>query len=297
MGDLGADGRIRRRVRTPGVAGESSGFDRPATFSCHFLGVAEFGPVDLRVETRKSGKTAASQRGPRRARAIARSSTPRCGASATSRGSSTTRRSLPMCRIPMFFRSSTSCCPTTRRPCSPSGTTSRRSRSNSRPSGRRTVRCPAEWREWLRFAPTATFDDPWADAARSVILVDLPSWPAAHRPHAWKQPPFIAPTLDLHVGLHRADCGQGLAAVRGHRAAFHGRPVRLDVTRVVARRRAARIGRRAMSVPPYAAVMHCIGGGQHLGPYGDGGTSESTGPRRLAWLPRLAAGHGNVIEP
>src|SRR3546814_12286099 len=50
---------------------------------------------------------------------------------------------------------------------------------------------PARWREWLRFLPTSTFDDPWLDAARSVILVDLPSWPSAHRHHAWQQPPFI----------------------------------------------------------------------------------------------------------
>ena len=55
----------------------------------------------------------------------------------------------------------------------------------------------------MRFRPTATFDDPWIDACRSVILVDLPSWPAGHRPHAWQEPPFIAPTLDLNVAFHR----------------------------------------------------------------------------------------------
>lgn len=62
---------------------------------------------------------------------------------------------------------------------------------------------PARWAEWLRFAPTATFADPWVDAARSVVLVDLPSWPAGHRPHAWRQEPFTAPTLDLNVAFHR----------------------------------------------------------------------------------------------
>lgn len=62
---------------------------------------------------------------------------------------------------------------------------------------------PALWREWLRFLPTAAFEDPWVDACRSVILVDLPSWPAAHRPHAWNEPAFIAPTLDLSVAFHR----------------------------------------------------------------------------------------------
>ncbi len=67
---------------------------------------------------------------------------------------------------------------------------------------------PARWQEWLRFTPTATFDDPWVDAARCVILVDLPSWPSAHRPHAWKQPPFMAPTLDLNVAFHRPTSGR-----------------------------------------------------------------------------------------
>jgi acyl-CoA thioesterase-2 len=66
---------------------------------------------------------------------------------------------------------------------------------------------PARWQEWLRFIPTATFEDPWVDAARSVILVDLPSWPSAHRPHAWTQPPFTAPTLDLNVAFHRPTTG------------------------------------------------------------------------------------------
>jgi len=67
---------------------------------------------------------------------------------------------------------------------------------------------PAVFREWLRFTPTETWDDPWLDAARSVVLVDLPSWPAAHRPHAWTQPAFTAPTLDLNVAFHRHAGGE-----------------------------------------------------------------------------------------
>jgi acyl-CoA thioesterase-2 len=62
---------------------------------------------------------------------------------------------------------------------------------------------PAVWQDWMRFLPTATFEDPWADAARLVILVDLPSWPSASRRHAWRQPSFIAPTLDLNVAFHQ----------------------------------------------------------------------------------------------
>jgi acyl-CoA thioesterase-2 len=61
---------------------------------------------------------------------------------------------------------------------------------------------PPVWQEWTRFQPRATFTDPWVDAARTVILVDVQSWPAASRPHAWTQPAFYAPSLDLYVAFH-----------------------------------------------------------------------------------------------
>jgi acyl-CoA thioesterase-2 len=61
----------------------------------------------------------------------------------------------------------------------------------------------AVWQQWLRFIPTPAFDDPWIDAARTVILVDLPSWPSAIRRHAWTEPPFVAPSLDLNVAFHQ----------------------------------------------------------------------------------------------
>src|SRR5262249_23640841 len=35
---------------------------RPAAVSCHYLGVARFGPIALRVETRRGGRTATSLR-------------------------------------------------------------------------------------------------------------------------------------------------------------------------------------------------------------------------------------------
>src|SRR5690606_11741930 len=63
---------------------------------------------------------------------------------------------------------------------------------------------PARWRQWLRFEvwdAGAAAVDPWLAAARLVLLADLPSWPSGHRPHAWKQPAVIAPTLDLQVSF------------------------------------------------------------------------------------------------
>lgn len=191
-------------LRAVGAATEQP---RPATFSCHYLGVARFGPVDLQVETRRSGRTAASHRVE-----VTQEGRPILDATVWSVGDveglehdETTAPDvpgpddLPYLREllpddaegpPFPFWNNLDAKPVDFEVDWP-------------PDGPR----PARWREWLRFTPTATFEDPWVDAARSVILVDLPSWPSAHRPHAWRQPPFIAPTLDLNVAFHRPTAG------------------------------------------------------------------------------------------
>jgi acyl-CoA thioesterase-2 len=61
---------------------------------------------------------------------------------------------------------------------------------------------PPVWRQWCRFTPVPTFDDPWVDACRALVLVDVQSWPAASKPHAWAGGGFIAPSLDLYVAFH-----------------------------------------------------------------------------------------------
>jgi acyl-CoA thioesterase-2 len=59
-------------------------------------------------------------------------------------------------------------------------------------------------RQWLRFVPTARFDDPWADACRLLVPIDTYGWPAAHRAHAYKDPlPAIAVTVDLSARFHQ----------------------------------------------------------------------------------------------
>lgn len=61
------------------------------------------------------------------------------------------------------------------------------------------------FREWVRFLPRATFDDPWLDAARALILVDTYGWIAACQPHP--DAGFRAPNLDLTVWFHEPDPG------------------------------------------------------------------------------------------
>jgi acyl-CoA thioesterase-2 len=44
------------------AAGDVSPFDRPASFSCHYLGVASFDAIDIAVTTLREARTAASHR-------------------------------------------------------------------------------------------------------------------------------------------------------------------------------------------------------------------------------------------
>jgi acyl-CoA thioesterase len=57
-------------------------------------------------------------------------------------------------------------------------------------------------RQWLRFVPKATFDDPFIDAGRLLVLLDTYTWPAANAAHG--PSPFIAPNVDLTAHFHRA---------------------------------------------------------------------------------------------
>ena len=62
---------------------------------------------------------------------------------------------------------------------------------------------PPVAREWYRLTPRATFDDPFVDAARSLLLIDSLQWPAAARHHAHRRLGYVAPTIDLSVNFHR----------------------------------------------------------------------------------------------
>lgn len=189
------------------AAGASAVHARPVTFSCHYLSVARFEPVDIVVETRKSGRAAASQRvevtqGDRR---ILDATVWSVG---ETEGLEHDETEPPPVPGPDDLPSIVDLLPDDAQPPFPFWENFDAKPIDFEvdwpPEGPR----PARWQEWLRFRPTAAWDDVWVDAARSVILVDLPSWPSAHRPHAWTQPPFTAPTLDLNVAFHRSTTGE-----------------------------------------------------------------------------------------
>ena len=185
------------------AAGAASELPRPVAFSCHYLGVARFEPVDIRVETRKQGRTVGSQRVE-----MTQEGRPILDAmvwsAADVEGLEHDETSAPDIPGPDSLPSIAELLPDDAEPPFPFWRNFDAKPIHFEVDWPPPAPRPARWQEWLRFTPTATFDDPWTDAARSVILVDLPSWPSAHRPHAWRQPPFIAPTLDLNVAFHRA---------------------------------------------------------------------------------------------
>lgn len=61
---------------------------------------------------------------------------------------------------------------------------------------------PAVWSGWERFLSTGRWDDPWIDACRSLVLIDVQSWPSASRQHVHVDHGFYAPSLDLYVAFH-----------------------------------------------------------------------------------------------
>jgi acyl-CoA thioesterase II len=184
------------------AAGETSPHPLPAALSCHYLGVARFEPIDIAVETRRSGRAATSLRVE-----VSQDARPILDAMVWSvnegEGLEHDETVAPDVPGPEILPSIDQLLPEDARPPYPFWDNLEGKpiafEAAWPPEGPR----PASWQQWLRFVPTPTFSDPWVDACRMVILVDLPSWPSAHRPHAWRQPPFTAPSLDLNVTFHQ----------------------------------------------------------------------------------------------
>jgi acyl-CoA thioesterase-2 len=189
------------------AAGASTEGLRPAAFSCHYYRAAAFGTIDLQVTTRKRGRTATAQRVE-----VTQDDRPILDSMVWSvgevEGLEHDETIMPDVALPDDLPDIRDLVPDDAAPPFPFW-----ENLDARPLHFELEWPPdgpraASWQEWLRFTPIATWEDVWIDATRSVILVDLPSWPSAYRPHAYKQPPFIAPTLDLNVAFHRSASGE-----------------------------------------------------------------------------------------
>ncbi len=184
------------------AAGAASPFARPVSFFCHYLSVARFDRVDLDVTVLRSGRTALSQRV-----RVTQEGKPVLEATvwsaADNEGLEHDETDAPGVDGPEAFAPVEELAPD--RP------SVYRFWDNveMRPVQFATTWPPPgpmapAWQAWCRFRPRSVFDDdPWVDACRSVILVDVQSWPAVSRRHAWTEPHgFVAPSLDLYVAFH-----------------------------------------------------------------------------------------------
>jgi acyl-CoA thioesterase-2 len=186
--------------------GAESPTTRPASFFCQYLGVAAFDDVDVQVTTLKAGRTVAFHRA-----TITQGGRPMLEATVCSVGTSANGPHVlthvdgtpPDVPEPESLLTVAELVPDGDGPPFPFWLNFDQRPIDLAAAWPPDGPLPPEWRGWHRFVPASEFDDPWVDACRAVVLVDVQSWPAAHRPHAYKQLPVYAPSLDLYVAFHQ----------------------------------------------------------------------------------------------
>ncbi|HVM08853.1 MAG TPA: thioesterase family protein [Acidimicrobiales bacterium] len=185
------------------AAGAESRFDRPASFFCQYLGVAKFDDVEVEVTPLRVAKTALAQR-----IAVLQGDRRILEATVWSVGdveglshdvTSASRPDVPRYDELQNIEDLLTDEERQQGPPFPFW-----NNLDARPIGwsrEPRARVDPTWREWLRFTPTPTFADPWVDACRALIVIDVQSWPSASSAHEWGHG-FIAPSLDLYVAFH-----------------------------------------------------------------------------------------------
>lgn len=184
------------------AAGAATGLPRPATIACHYLEVGQFDEVTLRVDLLRSTKrTAAAHvqmlQGERR---LADATV--WAVSDDLQGYEWDDTAAPSVPKPEEITA-----PEARGGQSPY--------SFARNFEQRRVQTLAveDWetfpggehlaQAWMKFVPNATFDDPWIDACRSLILLDTWAWAAAASGvGAAERGRYFAPNLDVTARFH-----------------------------------------------------------------------------------------------
>jgi len=185
------------------AAGEHSRFARPASYSCSYLGVASFGPIDIEVTTMRSAKRAEAIRV-----SLVQNAVPFLDAVVWAidddlEGLEHDMIPMPEVPGPEGLKAWYEETPQDRNPY-------RTFWSNI--EERMIEQWFGEWRDhpigpperegWYRFRTGPTFEDPYLDAARSVLIVDTMGWPAAMSAYP-DRTPYVAPTIELSVRFHR----------------------------------------------------------------------------------------------
>lgn len=198
------------------AAGAASPFARPASFYCQYLSVAAFEPVELVVTPRRAGRTVLAQRVE-----MSQHGRPVLDAMVWSVGEvfglEHTDGSPPEVPDPDDIEPRVfSADENETRPnfafWNNFDTRPTEWVEGWPPPGP----LPPVWQTWVRCTPTATFDDPWVDAARTLIVLDVMSWPAGSRPHIYLEPPYTAPSLDLFAAFQRSGSDAEWLLLDGH---------------------------------------------------------------------------------
>ncbi len=200
------------------AAGAESSFPRPASFFCHYLGVARFDAIDLEVTKLRGGRNAEAFRV-----SVTQLDKPILEATVWTIGDVEGLEHdvtvAPEVADPDDLRFIHELLP-----ADAPKPFKFWENFDAKPIAFREEWPPTEaleptWQQWERFRPTATFADPWIDACRALVLIDVCSWPAAHSHHAWKWPngqEWIAPSLDLYVAFHEPHPEEPWLLVDGH---------------------------------------------------------------------------------
>jgi acyl-CoA thioesterase len=187
------------------AAGRHTALGRPASFAGHFLGVADFDDVEIAVQSLRRTKRAESLRVTmtQRSRPVFEALVWAIGdvAGLEHEAASMPEVPEPTGLAPLEERVPPDAPPLFKfwdnlelRPTDWIEDWENRPPGQTRQTG------------WYRFRPRATFDDPFVDAARSLLVLDTSLWPAASRGHPGQQR-FYAPSLDVVARFHAAEPG------------------------------------------------------------------------------------------
>ena len=179
------------------AAGMCAQIRRPASLYCHFLSSPRFAEVELVVEFIKQGRRSESlsvqmrQEGKPVLQALVRTA-------AEASGYEHQHVSVPVVPAPDHLLSYDDLedeRAERRRYEFWSNVEARPTQQNvGEPSWRAVVR------DWVRFRPQPTFDDPFVDAARALILLDAYGWLSAWA--VYRGDRYFAPNLDTSVWFH-----------------------------------------------------------------------------------------------
>jgi acyl-CoA thioesterase II len=185
------------------AAGARTPLRRPASFTCHFLGVANFDVVDLDVRVVRESRRAAS-----------------IAVSMTQVGKPILEALAWIVGEVDGLEHDAATIPAV---APPGGLPTMETLMAAQPRGpyhafwRNFEQRPLEWlppaeweareslepnfRSWYRYVPRDTFDDPFVDAGRALLLADTVGWPAAVRAYR-SDLPYYAPSIDVAVQFH-----------------------------------------------------------------------------------------------